>query len=501
MEATGGFEPPNRGFADPRLRPLGYVAPQANLVPRRRFSNEGSRLHLPSRFLPNRSCQKGVVSTRGTEFSRPSKIGLEWSRAYTAIRIVLPAVDPSKPVAKEMVVDYQRLFSSSLPATVDMPPGLTADTKYVFSVTYADPHTSPYEGLSAALREALRRDGPDLARYPPPQGHEAMRELIAQNLREKRGLETTPDAIFLSAGAGGAIQRLLDVFIDPGDIVLAEEFTYLGTLRILLERRADVVHVATDQQGMNTEELESTVRRLVAQGKRPKMLYTIPIYQNPLGMNLSLERRRHMLEVSHRYGIPVLENESYADFRIDGDPLPRSMMGLDEQHSVMYVSAFTKLLGCGLRLGYAVVPDAVRETLANVGFGSSPSHLSAMAVYEYLRHHREEHIEHVGASLRAKRDAMLAALGEHFPPGCTWSKPTGGMMIWVRLPEGADTWSTLEKAVEADVKYNPGPVFRAARDRPNYLRLTYSYNTPEEIRDGVAILADVFQREGLFDGR
>ena len=152
-------------------------------------------------------------------------------------------------------------------------------------------------------------------------------------------------------------------------------------------------------------------------------------------------------------------------------------------------------------MGYAVVPDAVRETLANVGFGSSPSHLSAMAVYEYLRHHREEHIEHVGASLRAKRDAMLAALGEHFPPVCAWSKPTGGMMIWVRLPEGADTWPTLEKAVEADVKYNPGPVFRAARDRPNYLRLTYSYSTPEEIRDGVAILADVFQREGLFDGR
>ena len=395
-------------------------------------------------------------------------------------------------------MDYERLVSKSLPAPVEMPPGLAADAKYVFSVTNADPHIAPYEGLADALKVAMLREGPDLAKYPPSQGHVGLRELIAANLKENRGIDTSPDSVFLSAGAGGAIQSILDAFIEPGDIVLAEEFTYQGTLRMLLERRVEVVQVASDEHGMDTEALEEAIERLAGQGKRPKMIYTISLYQNPMGMNLSLERRRRMVELAQQHGIPILENESYADFRIDGDPLPPAMMGMDDQDSVMYVSAYTKLLGCGLRLGYGVVPDPVLETLKKVRV-TSPSHLSSMAVHEYVRNHGDEYIEDVRISLLAKRDAMLAALGEDFPSSCTWNRPTGGMMVWVRLPEGADTWTTLDRAVEAGVKYNPGPLFRAGRDRSNYLRLTYSHNSPEEIGEGVSTLADVFQREGLFD--
>ena len=396
-------------------------------------------------------------------------------------------------------MNYDKLFSNRLPATVDMPAGWRARTKYVFSVTYTDPDTLPSEGLSSAMGDAMRREGRDLALYPPPQGHEGMRELIAESLKANRAFETSIDSVFLSGGAGGAIQCILDAFIDPGDIVLAEDFTYLGTLRMLLQKQARVIHIPTDEQGMDTDALESTVEDLVSQGRHPKMIYTIPVYQNPTGVTLSLERRKHMLGISQRYGIPILENESYADFRIEGAPLPPSMIGMDDQDTVMYVSAYTKLLGCGLRLGFGVVPEPVRATLAKLRFGGSPSHLASMTVHEYLRNHREGHIEEVRASLKVKRDAMLAALGENFPPTCTWNRPEGGMMIWVRLPEEADTWSALDKAIEANVKYNPGPVFRASRDRKNYLRLTYSYNTPEEIREGISILADVFRREGLFD--
>ena len=398
-------------------------------------------------------------------------------------------------------MDYKNLFSENLPAAVETPAGLTADTRYVFSVTYADPDTVPYEGLSDAMRVAMEREGRDLAKYPPSQGHEGMRQWIADNLKRLRGLEAGVDDIFLSSGAGGAIHCIVSAFINPGDVVLVEEFTYQGTLKMLLERGARVVHVPSDRQGMDTDALEAKVRELEAQGTQPKMVYTIPVYQNPLGTTLSLERREHMLEVSHRHGIPILENESYADFRIDGDPLPPSMAGMDDQDSVMYVSAYTKLLGCGLRLGYAVVPEQVRETLATLRFGGSPSHLAAMTVYEYLKDHRDEHVEEVRVSLRSKRDAMLAALGESFPPSCAWSRPEGGMMVWVRLPEGADTWAALDRAVEADVKYNPGPVFRAGRDCSNYLRLTYSHNTPDEIREGIGVLAGVFEREGLFQER
>ena len=395
-------------------------------------------------------------------------------------------------------MNYDDLFTNRLPAPVKTHPGLAADTKYVFSVTYANPQTLPADGFVDALRAAMRTQAEDLAKYPPSQGHIGMRELIAQRLEENRGLKTSIDSIFLSSGAGGAIQVILDAFIDPGDVVLVEEFCYLGTMAMLLGRRANVIHVPTDEQGMDTDALESILKDLAWQGKRPKLIYTISVYQNPMGMTTSLERRKAMLELSHRYGVPIVENESYADFYIDGDPAPPAMMGMDDEDSVLYVSAYTKLLGCGLRLGYAVVPDAVRETLGKLRFGGSPSHLAAMTVHQYLSEHKDEYIDRVSESLKQKRDAMLAALGETFPPGCTWSEPNGGMMIWVQLPEGANSWDALDKAVESDVKYNPGPVFRANRDRPNYLRLTYSHNSPDEIREGIGVLAGVFEREGLF---
>ena len=396
-------------------------------------------------------------------------------------------------------MDYDQLFSANLPLPVDMPAGLAAHTKYVFSVTYADQDVFPTEGLIDAVATALRREGRSLSQYPPPQGHLGMRQMIAANLSAQRGIEVDPEAVFLSNGAGGAVEAILEVFVDAGDVVLVEEFSYLGTMRMLLERGADVRHVPTDADGMNTDALEEILADLAAQGRRPKLIYTIPVYQNPLGVTLSLPRRQRLIEIAQRYGVPIVENESYADFRIDGDPLPPAMMGMDADHGVIYISAYTKLLGCGLRIGYGVAPPVVMATLEKIRFGGRPSHLAALAVYEYLRKHREEYVTQVASSLRSKRDAMLEALQAHFPSTCSWSAPHGGMMIWVRLPHGADTLAALPKAVEADVKYNPGPVFRAKRDGHNYLRLTYSHNTPDEIRQGVEILADVFRREGLFE--
>ena len=397
------------------------------------------------------------------------------------------------------LMDYDALFSERLPAATQTPAASAAKAKYEFSVTYTCPHTLPYEGLCEAICQSIRRDGPELALYPPRQGHAGMREYIAERLKNNRGMDTTVDSVFLSGGANGAIQTILDAFIDPGDTVFVEEFTYLGTLNMLLSKRANVIHVPTDEQGMDVDALEDILKSLVARHERPKLIYTISVYQNPMGMTLSLERRRRMLEVSQKYGVPILENESYADFRIDGPSLPPAMTGMDDRGLVMYVSAYTKLLGCGMRLGYAVVPEPVRKALARLRFGGHPSHLAAWAVYEFMRNHGDEHVAKVVASLKDKRDAMLDSLAEHFPSTCTFTRPEGGMLVWGRMPEGADTWSALEKAVEAGVRYNPGPVFRAERDRKNFFRLTYSYNSPQEIRDGVAVLAEVFEREGVFD--
>ena len=397
-----------------------------------------------------------------------------------------------------MSFSFNEIGARSAPKQIEMPTGLSEDVKHVFSVTYTDPDAMSVEDLAKAAEEVIRDEGKSLATYPPQLGHEGLRDFVASDLEINRGIHVEPDNIFLSSGAGGACQTIVDAFIDPDDVVIMDEFCYHGSLNMFMKKGAKPVHVDMDSDGMKIDRLRNVINEQITNGRKPKLIYTIPIYHNPTGSTLSMERRKEMIEVGSEFGIPIVENESYADFRIDGPKLPPAMMGLSEGDGVIYISAFTKLLGCGLRLGYGVFPESARDALMNVGFGARPSHLTAMVVDRYLRNNKVSYVEGVANSLKVKRDAMIRSLGEHFPPSCKWTEPNGGMMLWVELPEGADTWNLLEKAVARGVKYNPGPVFRSDRSGGNYLRLTYSHNNAQEIDEGIAILADVFDKEGVF---
>ena len=396
-----------------------------------------------------------------------------------------------------MPYNYQDLASTTLPPEIEMPPGLREDANYVFSVTYTDPDAMALKEFAEAAATAIERDGKDLGTYPPPQGHIALREFISSELSAKRGSEISPENIFLTSGAGGACQVFVDSFINPGDVVMMDEFCYHGSLNMFLKKGARPCHVAMDQDGIIPEKLEAAIEENIQNGHRPKLIYTISVYHNPTGATISLERRKKIVEISNKYEIPIVENESYADFHIDGPELPPAMIGLDSEGGVMHISAFTKLMGCGLRLGFGAFPESARESLEKVGFGLAPSHLTSMAVHEYLKDNKSAYVAGVAASLGRKRDAMLRSLGEYFPPTCTWTEPQGGMMIWMKLPEGTNTWDILEKSVEKGVKYNPGPIFRADRSGGNHLRLTFSHHTPEEIEEGIAVLAGVFEGEGV----
>lgn len=397
-----------------------------------------------------------------------------------------------------MAFDFGELTATTLPSEIEMPKGLRDDADYIFSVTYTDPDAMEVKEFAEATERALKRDGKDLGTYPPPLGHEGLRQFIATQLAMNRGITVDTDNIFLSSGVGGACQTVIDAFIDPGDLVLMEEYCYHGSLNMFLKKGAKLVHVEMDEDGILPGALEDALVKASGNGVHPKMIYTIPVYHNPTGVTLSLERREKLVEISTKYGVPIVENESYADFRIDGPLLPPALMGLHPEDGVIYLSGFTKLLGCGLRIGFGAFPEAARESLQRVGFGVSPSHMTSMAVHEYLKDNRDDYVSNVANSLKGKRDALIRALGEYFPPSCEWTEPNGGMMVWVQLPEGSNTWDALEKAVERGVKYNPGPVFRADRSGNNRLRLTYSHNSPKEIEEGIAILADVFEKEGFF---
>ena len=394
-------------------------------------------------------------------------------------------------------MNYENKFTTHKIPEVSFPDGLRDETKYTFSITYTDQHSMDYAKFAETTKDIILKDGNSLAPYPDPQGYLELRNLISERLSNLRGIQTDPDSIVLTGGAGGAISTLLDIFLEPNDTVLIEEFSYLGTLAMLLSRQANVVHIDCDGEGIIPESLEENLEDLKSKNITPKFMYLISVFQNPTGITIPLKRRKAIIEIAQKYNVPIIENESYADFRIDGDPLPPAMYGMDDTDSVMYISAYTKFLGCGLRIGYTVVPDMVKEQLAKSAYNGMPSQLAAMAVFNFLDKHGYKHGLEVEQSIMKKRDAMLSALKENFPETCEWKKPNGGLMIWLKLPEGANSWDILRSAVDRGVKYNPGGVYRADREKNNYLRLTYSYNTPNEIHEGIKILADVFEKEKL----
>jgi 2-aminoadipate transaminase len=388
---------------------------------------------------------------------------------------------------------YEGLFSQRTPAPVRRTP---ARARYDFAVAYPDPDLLPLDDLARATAQALREEGRSLALYPPPLGHEGLRTLIVEKVAEERGIRTDPDHVLLTSGSMQGINLVFEALLDPGDIVLTEDFFYLGTLRSLRRFGARVIGIPCDEEGMRVEALEETLRLLQRFGLRPKLIYTIPTFQNPQGTVLPLERRRRLVEVAHAYGVPVLEDDCYVDLSIEGE-VPPAIASLDGAGgAVVYVSSFSKIVAPGVRLGWVVAPTEVMERLTTIKIDAGTNHLAAMVVYHYLREHRKPHVADLIEGLRRKRDAMLAALGEAFGPRARWSRPRGGMYIWLRLPEGADAAALQEKALHAGVSYYNGTLFSPEGKGRNCLRLCFAYPTVSDIHEGVRVLARFFEKEG-----
>ena len=279
-------------------------------------------------------------------------------------------------------------------------------------------------------------------------------------------------------------------------MVFTEHFVYSGTLRQLQRFRADVRGVECDDDGMLPDALESAIVQARTEGKRPKLIYTIPMFQNPQGWTMSLERRQAMLDVARRQGVAIVEDDCYVDLRIEGENVP-SIASLDEDGIVSYVGSFSKITGPGMRIGYVAASDEMMQRLRPIKSGGGVNQFASWAIHRFAERHLDDHIRKINGVQRVKRDAMLSALGENFGSEATWSRPEGGLYVWLELPEGGDFVDAQDAAWEAEVGYQAGPIFCpdgvSAR---NYARLCYGYNKPDEIREGIARLADVLTREG-----
>ena len=398
-------------------------------------------------------------------------------------------------MSDDTAFDYEGLFSKTTPS---QPGNRQAHPriKYEFGVAYPDPDSLPLDGLVESLKVALQEEGRDLAYYPHPQGYPPLREFVSQKIAGDRDIRVSADDIIMADGSSQANHMAAEALLDPSDVVLTEIFTYPGTLGILRRFGAEPRGVACDDDGMVPEAVESAIEQCIAEGRRPKLIYTIPTFQNPLGWVMTLERRRALVELSQRYDVPILEDDCYVDLRYEGEPVA-SIRSLDDTGRVIYVASFSKIIGPGMRLGYLTASPQFLDRVAAMKSGGGVNQFAAWAIHRYAVDQLQGHIADSNVVLRAKRDAMLAALGENFGSAATWSRPKGGLFIWLCLPEGADTAAAREQAAEAGIAYLPGSMLSPdGTSGDNCARLCFGYNTPEEIHNGIAALADVFEKGG-----
>jgi 2-aminoadipate transaminase len=398
-------------------------------------------------------------------------------------------------MADGQTFNYEKLFARNVPDPAPM--RVIERAKYDFAIAYPDPSSIPTEALAQCIAQALAEEGKDLAVYPHEQGYPPLREYVTMKLARDRGIETSSDNVFLADGSSQPNHMLIEALVDPGDVVLTEDFVYSGTLRTLSRFRADVRGIACDDDGMLPNALDYAIAAATADGKHPKLIYTIPTFQNPQGLTMSLERRQAMLDIASRHGIAIIEDDCYVDLRYSGENVP-SIMSLDNDGIVNYVGSFSKITGPGMRIGYLTASDEMMERLRPIKSGGGVNQFAAWAIHRYALKYLDDHIREVNDIQRIKRDAMLAALGENFGSSAKWSQPDGALYIWFEMPEHTDLFEAQEAASHAEVGYQAGPIFtQDGVSGKNYARLCYGYNTPYEIREGIGRLAEVFDKKGF----
>ena len=353
----------------------------------------------------------------------------------------------------------------------------------------------PLESLSSEVARLISIDGQAALQYGSAHGVPELREQICE-VMALEGISGHADDVMVTVGSQMALDLVTRIFVDPGDVVLAEGPSYVGALGSFATYQADVVHVAMDDEGLQPEALREAIAQVNARGKRIKFLYTIPNFHNPAGVTLAVRRRSEILDICARNGIMVVEDNPYGLLGFDGQTYP-ALRGQDPDN-VVYLGSFSKTFASGLRVGWVLAPHAVREKLVLAAESATlcPPTLNQMIVSRYLSTHDwKGQIKIYREQYRERRDAMLNALEQHMPEGCSWTRPAGGFMVWLTAPEGVDTKAMLPRAVTQRVAYASGTGFYADQMGSRQMRLSFCYPTPERIREGVRRLANTLTEE------
>lgn len=352
------------------------------------------------------------------------------------------------------------------------------------------PETFPVKDLEDISCRILREKGALALQYGPTEGEWGLREELAKWMaREKPTVR--PENILITSGSQQGLDIMGRVFLDPKDIVIVELPSYIGGLQAFTAYRAKMIGVTQDEQGMRMDHLEKVLARLAARKKKPKFIYVVPDFQNPSGVTMTLERRRHLLQLAYEYEVPIVEDSPYRDLRFTGESVP-AIYGLDKENQVIVLGTFSKLLCPGLRLAWIMAPTEWTERMIVAKQAmdlSSPSY-TQLIIAEFLKRGLlPAQIEKIRKLYAQKRKVMLDALEKYMPKGVSWTKPEGGLFLWVKLPKKMSATVLLPKAIENKVAYVAGSAFHCNGKGQNTMRLNFSYSTDERIDEGIKRLA------------
>ncbi|MCK5397503.1 MAG: PLP-dependent aminotransferase family protein, partial [Thermoplasmata archaeon] len=335
-----------------------------------------------------------------------------------------------------------------------------------------DPKAFPLDKIKEIVNRLLDEKGGQILQYGTTEGVTELRKAIADRMN-KKGMNITYKNVLITAGSQQALDLISKTFLDPGDMIIVGAPTYLGGTNAFKSYNADMEGVPLDEDGIDPELLAAKLHMLQMHGKHPEILYLIPSFQNPAGVTITEERRREILEVAREYDMIVIEDSPYSELRYSGENVP-SMKSMDTDGRVIYLGTFSKILAPGFRVAWCIAEKDLLNKLTIVKQAADlcTNTLGQHIASEYVtRGYLDEHVEKIKALYIGKRDKMLVAMDKYFPPEAKWTKPDGGMFIWVTLPEYVDTKEMFPRAIENNVAYVNGAAFFADHSGKNTMRL------------------------------